>query len=62
MRTPKSTTRHRYPNGKALARLRYFEMQRGLASPTLPGVHLAAPSARAQPVKLPYARAFASKM
>ncbi len=66
-REARAKSQQLYPNGKALARLRYFEVQRGFVTPTLPGVHLAMPRARkvkAQqvPAKLPYARAYAVKM
>ena len=37
----RAESRELYPEGKALARIRYFEVQRALPPAILPGVHLA---------------------
>ena len=55
-----------YPAGKALARIRYFEVQRGLAPAALPGVHITATRSRKlkpkkRSARLPYGPVFAAK-
>jgi hypothetical protein len=62
----RAVSKELYPEGKALARIRYFEVQRGLTPAVLPGVHLARSKAKiARPakrsVRSPYAAAFAAK-
>ena len=64
----RAAARELYPEGKALARIRYFEVQRGLAPAILPGVRLAKSRAKGvKPAKRsarrsPYAAAFAAKL
>ena len=62
----RAESRELYPEGKALARIRYFEVQRALPPAILPGVHLAKSRAKgAKPAKRSarssYAAAFVAK-
>src|SRR5512139_1967959 len=61
----RAESRTMYPEGKALARIRYFEVQRGLAPAVLPGVHTAKSGPKkgrpAKRARSPYAAAFAAK-
>lgn len=62
----RAAAKQMFPQGKALGRIRYFDMQRGLAAPPVPGVPLTmaslrkAGSTRRTP-RSPYTAAFAAK-